>query len=434
MNTLRRLALGVTCSTAVMWLAAAPALAHEPGTTAIEVQVGTDTVTAQLDIPVGKLGDALDLEIDTDLFSLSQQRELITGYVTDHLQVNHLQVNGIEGTEWAETVGQLTAINIDGVMHLRLLVAADPGGSVPDEFVVDYNGILVTDDTHEIYVTAVDQRVDAASDATLVGVIDSDTPALTVGADAAADVGATFTSMISRGFEHVLDGADHLLFLLVLLLPASLVATAGRWHPSDSGRRALQRVALVATAFTVGHSITLVASALGWITLPSRPVEILVAVSVAVAAVHVLRPFAVRGEEAIAGVFGLVHGLAFSGLLDDLGLGRSTSLASLLGFNLGIEAAQLVVISVTFPALWFLSQTPAYRAVQVVGASVALVASGAWIVDRLDVAANPFSSIENAAVDHLGLIGTLLAAVAGVTWSVKAAASRRVVGTPEGLY
>jgi hypothetical protein len=101
MNVLRRLTFGVACSAAVMWLAAAPALAHEPGTTAIEVQVGTDTVTAQLDIPVGKLGDALDLEIDTDLFSLSQQRELITTYVTDHLEVS-----GVEGTEWAETVGE----------------------------------------------------------------------------------------------------------------------------------------------------------------------------------------------------------------------------------------------------------------------------------------------------------------------------------------
>jgi hypothetical protein len=157
-------------------------------------------------------------------------------------------------------------------------------------------------------------------------------------------------------------------------------------------------------------------------------------VSVAVAAIHVLRPFAVRGEEAIAGAFGLVRGLAFSGLLDDLGLGRSTSLASLLGFNVGMEAAQLVVTSAAFPALWFLSHTRAYRAVRVLGASVALVASGAWIVERLDVAVNPFSSIENATVDHLGLIGTMRAAVAGVTWSVKAAASRRVVGPPEGLH
>jgi hypothetical protein len=426
MNILRRLTSGVACSAAVMWLAAAPALAHEPGTSAIEVQVGTDTVTAQLDIPVGKLGDALDIEIDTDLFSLSQQRGLITTYVTDHLEVS-----GVEGTEWAEKVGQLTAINIDGVIHLRLLVATDPGGSVPDEFTVDYDGILATDDSHEIYVTAVDGRADAASNADLVGVIDIDTPTLTVGADTAADIGATFTSMVSRGFEHVLNGADHLLFLLVLLLPASLVAAAGRWHPSHSGRGALKRVALVATAFTVGHSITLVASALGWISLPSRPVEILVAVSVAVAAIHVLRPFAVRGEEAIAGVFGLVHGLAFSGLLDDLGLGRSTSLASLLGFNLGIEAAQLVVISVAFPALWFLSQTRAYRAVRTAGASIALVASGAWIVERLDVAANPFSSIENATVDHLGLMGMLLAVGAGIAWVASSAASRRLAGAPE---
>ncbi len=238
------------------------------GTTAIEVQVDADTVTAQLDVPVGKLGDALGIKIDTDLFSLPQLRGLIATYVTDHLEVS-----GVEGAEWAETVGQLMAINIDGVMHLRLLVAADPGGSVPDELTVDYDGILATDDSHEIYVTAVHGRADAASNATLVGVIDSHTPAL-----------------------------------------------------------------------TVRHSITPVASALGWVSLPSRPVEILVAVSVAVAAIRVLRPFAVRSEEAIAGVFGLIHGLAISGLLDHLGL-LGLLLATVAGVSWFVTAARRPTVS-----------------------------------------------------------------------------------------
>ena len=123
---------------------------------------------------VSKLGDALDIRIDIDLFSLSQQRELITGYVTDHLQVN-----GADEIEWSETVGQLRAINIDGIMHLRLLVETVPGRSVPDDFTVDYDGILATHDTHEMCVTAVHQKVDAASNAALVVVIDSDTPTLT---------------------------------------------------------------------------------------------------------------------------------------------------------------------------------------------------------------------------------------------------------------
>jgi hypothetical protein len=88
--------------------------------------------------------DALDIDIDTDLFSLSQQRELISGYVTDHLQVN-----GAEGTEWAEMVGQLTAINIDGVALVasgawileRLDVAAHPFSSI-ENATVDHLGLI----------------------------------------------------------------------------------------------------------------------------------------------------------------------------------------------------------------------------------------------------------------------------------------------------
>lgn len=389
--------------------------AHEPGTTAIDLDASSDEVVAQIDLPVDKLEAALDTDLETDRLALSADRDLIVGYITDHLDIGSIGDVGGQGSEgWPETAGALTAITIDGVRHLRLLVDLDPGATMPDAFAIEYDGILADDDSHEIYIT-VSGDADAAG---LVGVIDADTASVTVGGHDDGRGWSALVPMIGRGFSHVLDGADHLLFLFALLLPAPLVVGARRWDSTNDGHRALRRVVHVATAFTAGHSLTLAASALGWISLPSRPVEILVAISVAIAAVHALRPIVARGEVLIAGVFGLVHGLAFSGLLDELGLGTTTSLVSLLGFNLGIEAAQLLVIAVSFPSLWLLSRTRAYNAVRNVGAGIALVAATAWIIDRIGIADTPFAEIERFAVDNLPAIGGMLATGAVGIWSI----------------
>jgi HupE / UreJ protein len=147
--------------------------------------------------------------------------------------------------------------------------------------------------------------------------------------------------MVRYGFHHVLEGVDHLLFLIAVLLPAPLIAAAGRWRRGTGPVSTAKAVLRVVTAFTLGHSITLIAAAVGWITVPSRPVEVLIAASVGVAAVHAVRPLAARGEAILATGFGLVHGLAFAGVLSDLGIDGTTSLLSLLAFNVGIELAQL---------------------------------------------------------------------------------------------
>jgi len=110
--------------------------------------------------------------------------------------------------------------------------------------------------------------------------------------------------VIGYGFEHVLQGADHLLFLLTLPLTAPLAAVAGRWRRRTDLLPTGRSVLGVVTAFTLGHSVTLIASALGWVHVPSRLVEVLVAVSVGVAAIHALRPLVPHGENAIAAGFG----------------------------------------------------------------------------------------------------------------------------------
>lgn len=142
------------------------------------------------------------------------------------------------------------------------------------------------------------------------------------------------------GVEHIIFGWDHLLFVIGLTL-----LVGGR------------RVWGVATAFTLAHSITLAATALGGVVLPSRPVEILIAGSIVLLGVEVLRKQ--KGEETlgarrpylIAFIVGLIHGFGFAGALSDIGLPAGTEIFALFLFNLGVELGQFAVIAVSLIVL-----------------------------------------------------------------------------------
>jgi HupE / UreJ protein len=158
-------------------------------------------------------------------------------------------------------------------------------------------------------------------------------------------------------------------------------------------RRCLFKIAGVVTAFTMGHSMTLAAGALDLLHLPSRPIETLIAVSILVSAVHGLRPLFPGREAAIAGFFGLVHGLAFATTLAELGLGRWERVASIFGFNLGIETMQLIVVMAALPSLVLLSRTRLYAGIRTAGALFAAIAAGGWIAQRLWDAPNPADAV-----------------------------------------
>ena len=192
-----------------------------------------------------------------------------------------------------------------------------------------------------------------------------------------------FGAAFRLGARHIAEGTDHLLFLLTLLLSAPLIASASRWSWRATIRRTLTRVLGIVTAFTLGHSLTLALSGLGLVNLPSRPVEVLIAISILVSAIHSIRPLFPGREAIIAATFGLIHGLAFASALNELGVTGWYRLVSLLGFNLGIEAMQLAVVAMTLPALLILSRTERYAVVRITGAAVACVASCAWIAERV---------------------------------------------------
>jgi len=223
-------------------------------------------------------------------------------------------------------------------------------------------------------------------------------------------------SLFRLGMRHIAEGTDHLLFLLVLLLPAPLLVMGSRWAAAADVRHSLLRILQIVTAFTVGHSLTLGLAAFGAIRVPARPVEVLIAVSIFVSAIHALRPLFPGKEAAIAGFFGLIHGLAFASTLGELGLGLWQRLAGILAFNLGIETMQLAVVAATLPSLIVMSRTRAYSFVRVGGAAFAGVASVGWIAERLAGLKSSVDIVVNGVALHAAWIAAGLFFVSLVCW------------------
>ncbi|MCH6574632.1 MAG: HupE/UreJ family protein, partial [Bacteroidetes bacterium] len=144
---------------------------------------------------------------------------------------------------------------------------------------------------------------------------------------------------VKLGFFHILDGADHLLFLLCLVIPF----------------RKFRALVLIVTAFTVAHSITLIASAFGLapnaLWFPPL-VETLIAASIVYMALENVIGASLRRRWMITFAFGLVHGFGFSfALRETLQFGGSQVLTSLLSFNVGVELGQLFALVLLIPAL-----------------------------------------------------------------------------------
>ncbi len=226
-----------------------------------------------------------------------------------------------------------------------------------------------------------------------------------------------FPSMFRLGMRHIAEGTDHLLFLLALLLPAPLLAFGGRWAGFAGVRHSLAQILKVVTAFTVGHSITLALAAFGLVSVPSPPIEVLIALSILISAAHALRPLFPGREPGIAAFFGLIHGLAFAATLGQLGLGRWERVASILGFNLGIETMQLLVVAATMPSLVLLSRTRAYSVLRIGAALFAGFASLGWIAERLLEVRNSVDVIVDTVAHHAVWIAGSLFLISVVCWS-----------------
>ncbi|WP_286193966.1 HupE/UreJ family protein [Tropicibacter sp. R16_0] len=193
---------------------------------------------------------------------------------------------------------------------------------------------------------------------------------------------AVFSSYVALGFDHILEGLDHLLFVFALLV---LIR-----HP--------WRLVGAITAFTVAHSITLALATLDLIRVPSPPVEAVIALSIVLLAVEILRrrqggdQLTERYPWLLSFGFGLLHGLGFAGALAEIGLPQGDIPLALLAFNVGVEAGQLAfvaVILVTFAVLRWVAprvtavlRDPTSAGTLVMGYAIGGVATY-WLAERV---------------------------------------------------
>lgn len=198
-------------------------------------------------------------------------------------------------------------------------------------------------------------------------------PALTVNArQPLLQVSRTYFGL---GVEHILSGIDHLLFVLALVL-----LIHGLWT-----------LAKTITAFTVAHSITLAGTSLGYFSLPQKPVEAVIALSIAFVARELLvaKPGEHRSSQAypwvVAFAFGLLHGFGFAGALRDIGLPQTDVPLALLMFNLGVEAGQLLFVGALLMAYAALSRigVQGFASAQKAAAYLIGIVGTFWLVERL---------------------------------------------------
>ncbi|HNP34845.1 MAG TPA: HupE/UreJ family protein [Woeseiaceae bacterium] len=221
-----------------------------------------------------------------------------------------------------ETIGEVRTTYGAGAWSERWKIHY-PGGLIGQTIEIEGNAVGVTD------VIARVERLDGSSQ---VERLPFEKPAFTV--QASAGKGAVAWSYLVLGVEHILAGIDHLLFVLALLLVV----------------HGTRRIVLTITAFTLAHSLTLVAATLGWVHVPGPPVEAIIALSIVFVASEVIhglqgRPgLTARAPWVVAFSFGLLHGLGFAGALAEVGLPQVAIPIALLTFNIGVELGQLIFV------------------------------------------------------------------------------------------
>jgi hypothetical protein len=368
--------------------------AHPQPTTLLSLEASDGSVTAEMHLPLPEL----ELAFGHNVTGEPENRITQWGPDLRTYLVQHIRPASVSGHPW---IVEVTGLELETgkqpqsgqfqevLVRLRL---TPPPGATARNFVLHYDAILHQVVTHKVLISVKSDWSTGRMEPTQIGVIAVDTGSgrvdplpIQLGEGSAWE---GFKGMLTLGMRHIREGIDHLLFLLVLLLPSTLLSNGNAWGGFGGIAYSMKRLVRIVTAFTLGHSITLLAGAVHWLQLPSQTVEVLIAGSILITAIHAVRPVFPGRETAVAAVFGLVHGLAFATVLAGLNLAGGPLALSILGFNLGIELMQLFVLLMTMPWLILLSQTPAHPWVRVTGATLAGIAALGWIANRLSGQSN----------------------------------------------
>lgn len=344
---------------AALLLWAAPADAHPTPFSYLDVKVNTGSAT--VDLVAHIIDVAHDLNVDPperllDPAELRARGNDITRLLGSRFS---LQADDVALTvvDWSapEPVAERQSIRISG----RVTLSARPG-------IIDLRARMFPyDPQHQTFVNVYED--DALA---LQAILDASKTSVEFFSGSRQGALAVVRKFVPAGIEHILIGPDHLLFLIGLLLLGG----------------SLMQLAVVVSAFTVAHSITLSLAALNVLNPPARIIEPAIALSIIYVGADNLMVRDGRDVRAwIAFGFGFIHGFGFANVLREMDLPRAALGWSLFSFNVGVEIGQLVVVVIVATALAALrSRSEAASRRLAVAGSVAVILAGTfWFIQRV---------------------------------------------------
>ena len=346
-----------TCLVLAALALAGPAAAHQVPFSYLDLRLGRGEIEGTLVAHVADLAHDLGVEPAESLLGpgvASARSRAIAEMMGSRLI---LSIDGrVVSLQWsdAEAVGERQS--------LRVRFKA-PFGMTPGRIEVE-GTLFPYDSTHRTFVNVYE------GDALTQAILDRETPRFLYYAGTAQGRLAVVERFLPAGIGHILIGPDHILFLIGLLLPGG----------------SLRRLAMIVTAFTLAHTITLTLAALNLVNPPASFIEPAIALSIVyVGADNLLRQGGRDTRAWIAFAFGFIHGFGFAYVLREMDLPARALEWSLFSFNLGVEVGQLLIVATVASALAAVrSRSEALgRRLAFAGSWVVVAAGAFWYIQRV---------------------------------------------------
>lgn len=350
------------------------AQAHKPSDSYLNLSTGGDLVHGQWDIALRDLDDAIGLDRNDDgLITWGELRARQTEL--NAYAMSRLRISADRDECNPETEDLLVTEHTDGryaVLRFRAKCSHEP-----QSLAISYQLLFDLDSQHRGLLSLERNGANEAA------IFSPESTFFESRRDSSGTLWWAFVDYVHEGVWHIWFGYDHILFLLSLLLPAALVAIDGHWRAVADFRRKAWDVAMILTAFTLAHSITLSMAALGYLTLSSRWVESAIAASVLATALNNIGAWIIARRSWLSFGFGLVHGLGFASVLNELGLPSRLRVIGLMGFNFGVEIGQLAIVMLMLPLIVGLSRFRFYSPIVMKFGSACIAAIAfLWLAER----------------------------------------------------
>jgi hydrogenase/urease accessory protein HupE len=337
---------------------AAPASAHPVPFSYLDLEVHDGAVEGRIRVHLVDLAPVLGIADPEDLLDpavRAVQQTRIERYLASRIAFER---DGFQRAEW----GGLAVVDENEALQLEFRIPGRPEGALAID-----TSLFPADPDHQTFVNVYED-----GDIRQQFIFDREAEPQTYYRGTTAGAVAVMGRFGELGVKHILEGWDHLAFLVGLLLLGG----------------SLRKLVMIVTAFTLGHSITLSLATLDIVTPPAWLIEPAIALSIVVVGVDNLLQRKQEGKDLrvwVALFFGLVHGFGFAYVLKEFGLPQEALGWSLFSFNVGVELGQLAIVLVVASALALIRRRwpRADKWVVIAGSAAVVAAGGYWFVERV---------------------------------------------------